>query len=129
MLSQDNEIIFIGSGVSNLSCAIKLAKKYKKKITVLEAGNNEYDEVSKSYFDGETSGDKYVNLKDIRYRGFLGSLNKWYGWCRPIHGEQMHKWGFSKKDLEIYISEACNFFSISKIFKKKKFGIHTKYLR
>lgn len=120
MLSQDNEIIFIGSGVSNLSCAIKLAKKYKKKITVLEAGNNEYDEVSKSYFDGETSGDKYVKLKDIRYRGFLGSLNKWYGWCRPVHGEQMHKWGFSKKDLEIYISEACNFFSISKIFNKKK---------
>ena len=31
MLSQDNEIVFIGSGVSNLSCAIKLAKKYKKK--------------------------------------------------------------------------------------------------
>jgi|TARA_B110000037_G_scaffold220878_1_gene290045 hypothetical protein len=119
MLRYNNEIIFIGSGVSSLSCAIKLAKKYKKKITILECGGNKYDEVSKSYFDGENSGDKYLNLRDIRYRGFLGSLNRWYGWCRPVHDEQIHRWGFSKKDLEAYITEACNFFSIPKFFNKK----------
>ena len=61
----------------------------------------------------------YLNLRDIRYRGFLGSLNRWYGWCRPVHDEQIHRWGFSKKDLEAYITEACNFFSIPKFFNKK----------
>ena len=87
---KNNLIIFIGSGLANLSCALELSKKHKN-ILILEAGSRAYDEESRSYFDGEISNESYKDLKNVRYRGLFGSANLWYGWSKPIFDDVFKK--------------------------------------
>jgi hypothetical protein len=112
---KNNLIVFIGSGVANLSCALELSKKHKN-ILVLEAGSRDYDEKSRNAFDGEISNESYINLKDVRYRGLFGSVNRWYGWSKPIFENVFKKWDLHEANSKKYKIKASNFFNINNNF-------------
>lgn len=112
---KNNLIIFIGSGLANLSCALELSKKHKN-ILILEAGSRAYDEESRSYFDGEISNESYKDLKDVRYRGLFGSANLWYGWSKPIFDDVFKKWNLEEFNSKKYRIKASKFFNLENDF-------------
>lgn len=112
--SNENLIVFIGSGVANLSCAIELSK-LKKKIIILEAGSyNNEDQFD--FFNGEVKGDGY-DLNAVRYRGFMGTANKWFGWCKPIFDNVLETWGLKNLKLSKYNEKTLEFFNLKNDFK------------
>ena len=120
-LNSKYPIIFIGSGIANLSCALELSKKIKNEIIILEAGSYNYDDLSKTYFKGELSGENYHNLEDCRYRGFLGTANRWYGWCKPLFQDVFRYWQIEELNNKKYINKALNFFNLNDGFKTSNF--------
>lgn len=132
-LFKKNEIVFIGSGVASLSCAIELSKNTKKKIVILDCGNFNYDKnANLNHHKAEVINYKYDQI-NIRYKGFLGNLNYWYGWCRPVFNDVLEDWGKGDKnfvkDVNKYEKATNDFFNLKSKFEpkyiEKKYEIFT----
>ena len=119
-LSNQYSIIFIGSGIANLTCALELSKNTNKEIIILEAGSENYDKLSKSYFEGELSGENYHDLTDCRYRGFLGSANLWYGWCKPMFENVLKTWNIEELNNKKYFNQTVNFLNLDENFRSSE---------
>ena len=119
-LSNQYPIIFIGSGIANLTCALELSKNTNKEIIILEAGSENYDKLSKTYFEGELSGENYHDLTDCRYRGFLGSANLWYGWCKPLFENILKTWNIEELNNKKYFNQTVNFLNLDENFRSSE---------
>ena len=79
----DFPVVIVGSGPVGISVALKLEEK-KIKSLILEAGQEEYSEVSQEFYNSKVIGDNITNLKLSRLRQFGGTSGHWSGWSKPM---------------------------------------------
>ena len=96
ILSNNINVIIIGSGPAGISTAIKLEKN-KIKSLILEAGGIEQEIDSSIYLKGEVKGDEYPELSSLRLRQFGGTSGHWGGNCNPFREEDLNEWPDCKK--------------------------------
>jgi hypothetical protein len=142
-IEQNNyDILIIGSGPAGTMLAQKLLNK-KQRVLVLEAGKNNWEEISQEIYKGSTSGFGHADLEDYRMRQLGGSSNCWGGACVPYDSSDFEisqngksLWPIKKSDLvDHYIAAAkfCgigNYFSVSNppnVFRKKIPRLSQKY--
>lgn len=114
-----NLITIIGSGPASLTLAIELHKK-KIPCQILEAGKLSFSRESQNLYKGKIIGDAYFPLDECRYRQFGGSSAGWAGWCINLDEWDFEKWPIKKKDLDIYLDDACKYLDIKNNFFRKK---------
>lgn len=118
-LTEKFDFTIIGSGPASLSLALKLEKKGFK-VIIFEAGDLSPTEENQKMYEGSNVGDKYFDLDVTRLRCFGGSSQHWAGWCRTLDDYDFDEWPIKKKDLDTYLTEACNILEINNLFIKKK---------
>ena len=125
ILSNNINVIIIGSGPAGISTAIKLEKN-KIKSLILEAGNIEQEIDSSNYLKGEVKGDEYPELSSLRLRQFGGTSGHWGGNCNPFREEDINEWPIKLKDLNKYSLEAKEILNLKKKFYDEKFSENLK---
>ena len=125
ILSNNINVIIIGSGPAGISTAIKLEKN-KIKSLILEAGNIEQEIDSSNYLKGEVKGDEYPELSSLRLRQFGGTSGHWGGNCNPFREEDLNEWPIKLKDLNKYSLEAKEILNLKKKFYDEKFSENLK---
>ena len=125
ILSNNINVIIIGSGPAGISTAIKLEKN-KIKSLILEAGGIEQEIDSSIYLKGEVKGDEYPELSSLRLRQFWGTSGLWGGICNPFREEYLNEWPIKLKDLNKYSLEAKEILNLKKKFYDEKFSENLK---
>lgn len=77
----DNEVIqtdvcIVGAGPAGVTLAREL-RHQKFKVTLLESGGKEYKKETEDLSDGESEGDPFTRMRDMRYRRFGGMSHTW----------------------------------------------------
>jgi len=117
------DVAIIGAGAAGITLALKLIS-YGKKVALIEAGGQEYSEVSQKIYRAKTIGDPYFELDVARLRYFGGTTNHWSGWCRSFEPEDFNRgylgdeygWPIDFIELDRYRDEACEILEISNKF-------------
>ena len=114
---KDYQVLIFGSGPAGISLALKLEKK-KISSLIIEAGSEEYDNLSQEDYNATFFGDEITDLRYSRLRQFGGTSGHWGGWCKP-----MEEWNFNKANLDFtnlksYFSEASSILNIDSKFNK-----------
>ena len=117
-LNQASDYTIVGSGPASITLALKLEEKGFT-VTMIEAGDILPSTESQEFYEGKNTGDNYFDLDVTRLRCFGGSSQHWGGWCRPLDENDFDKWPIKKKDLDKYLSEACDILEIKDTFYKK----------
>jgi hypothetical protein len=110
-------VLIIGSGPAGLTLALELEKKNIKTV-IIEAGGEEYNEKSQSFYKINT---KDVALKDIsnsRLRQFGGTSSIWGGWCKPLSDLDFKNFGLNLNQIKKYQKKACEVLSIENSFRE-----------
>ena len=123
------DFCIIGTGPAGITVARKLARAGKK-VALLEGGDEQYSQESQDLYGGEIVGDKYFPLDTSRLRFFGGTSNHWAGWCKQLDEEDFDekgefsktKWPISKKDLDLYLTEASYVLELSKQNEDRDFS-------
>ena len=110
-------VIIIGSGPAGISCALKLEEK-KIKSLILEAGPEEYSDLSQESYSSKIIGDNITDLKESRVRQFGGTSNIWGGWSKPMENFNLSNWGIEYSELEKYSDQTCKILDINNKFRK-----------
>lgn len=71
-----SEVCIIGAGPAGITLAKEFIDK-NFKVCLLESGDLEYDEETASLGDGESEGDPFSPLRDMRLRQFGGNSSTW----------------------------------------------------
>ena len=124
-LSNNINVIIIGSGPAGISTAIKLEKN-KIKSLILEAGGIEQPSDASDYLKGEVKGDEYPELSSLRLRQFGGTSGLWGGSCNPFREEDLDEWPIKLKDLNEYSLEAKEILNLKEKFYDEKFSKNLK---
>ena len=97
----DFPVVIVGSGAAGISVALKIEEK-KIKSLILEAGQEEYSEVSQEFYNSKVIGDNITNLKLSRLRQFGGTSGHWGGWSKPMEDYNLSDWGIDHNELKKY---------------------------
>ena len=98
----DFPVVIVGSGPAGISVALKLEEK-KIKSLILEAGQEEYSEVSQEFYNSKVIGDNITNLKSSRLRQFGGTSGHWGGWSKPMEDYNLSDWEIDHSELKKYL--------------------------
>lgn len=107
------KIIIIGSGPAGITIARELANA-NIECALLDAGEEDYSDVSQKVYEGEVIGDPYYQLDHARLRQLGGSSGHWAGWCRMLDAHDFDKrdwlpnsgWPIGLDALEPFLSDA-----------------------
>ena len=84
-------VAIFGSGPAGISTALELEKK-NIKCLLIEAGDENYSEISQKFYKGKIIGDLITELSSNRLRQFGGTSGHWGGWSKP-----MEEYNFERK--------------------------------
>ena len=76
-------ILIVGSGPAGLTLALELEKKNIRTV-IIEAGGEEYDDKSQSFYKINTKDATLKDISNSRLRQFGGTSAIWGGWCKPL---------------------------------------------
>ena len=113
----DFPVVIVGSGPAGISVALKLEEK-KIKSLILEAGQEEYSEVSQEFYNSKVIGDNITNLKLSRLRQFGGTSGHWGGWSKPMEDYNLSDWGIDHNELKKYSEQTSKILNINNKFRK-----------
>ena len=99
-------VIIIGSGPAGIATALGLEKK-KIESLIIEAGEEDYSEVSQNFYKGKVIGDPLTDISNSRLRQFGGTSGHWGGWCKPLEYYSFDNWVLKANDLENYRNQTC----------------------
>jgi len=122
------KVIICGSGPAGIAVALDLEKK-KISSLIIEAGNETYSEKAQSRYSGKMIGRTSNDyLSESRLSQFGGTTGHWGGTCRTLDEYDFLQWPIKKKDLNIYLDEACKFLDIKNAFGEKKLNKNLKII-
>jgi len=120
-LNNDNldnfPVVIFGSGPAGITTALELEKK-NIKCLIIEAGNENYSDVSQEFYKGKIIGDQITDLSISRLRQFGGTSGHWGGWSKPMEEYNFELWPLKASELSSYVKETCKILSISNQFRK-----------
>ncbi len=117
-INLDNfSIAIFGSGPAGITTALELEKK-NIKCLLIEAGDENYSEISQKFYEGKIVGDLITDLSTSRLRQFGGTSGHWGGWSKPMEKYNFDLWPLNASDLNIYLKRTCEILNINNQFRK-----------
>ena len=117
-INLDNfSIAIFGSGPAGITTALELEKK-NIKCLLIEAGDENYSEISQKFYEGKIIGDPITDLSASRLRQFGGTSGHWGGWSKPMEKYNFDLWPLNASDLNIYLKRTCEILNINNQFRK-----------
>jgi hypothetical protein len=117
-INLDNfSIVIFGSGPAGITTALELEKKNIKCLLV-EAGDENYSEISQKFYEGKIIGDLITDLSTSRLRQFGGTSGHWGGWSKPMEKYNFKLWPLNDSELNSYSKTASEILSIDNQFRK-----------
>ena len=110
-------VLIIGSGPAGLTLALELEKKNIKTV-IIEAGGEEYNNKSQSFYKINTEGVALKDISNSRLRQFGGTSAIWGGWCKPLSDLDFKNFGLNSNQIKKYQKEACEILSIENSFRE-----------
>jgi choline dehydrogenase-like flavoprotein len=137
--SLETDVCIVGGGPAGIVLAIELAQQGLR-VTIAEAGSQDYSEESQTFYDGHVNNHNYPPLNACRLRYFGGSSNHWAGNCSRLDAAdfqarswvQYSGWPFQLNDLAPYYDRAASYLQLpslpaddlSQFAIPTKLGIH-----
>ncbi len=112
-------VIIIGSGPAGITIAKKLEDN-QINCLIIEAGSEDYSEVSQENYKSKVIGDDIDDLRDSRLRQLGGTSGHWGGWCKPLENWNIEKWGINFDEVNKYEADTCKILEINSSFRKAK---------
>ena len=117
-INLDNfSIAIFGSGPAGITTALELEKK-NIKCLLIEAGDENYSEISQKFYEGKIVGDLITDLSTSRLRQFGGTSGHWGGWSKPMEKYNFKLWPLKDNELNPYSKKASEILSIDNQFRK-----------
>jgi len=110
-------VAIFGSGPAGITTALELEKK-NIKCLLIEAGGENYSEISQEFYKGKIIGDQITNLSLSRLRQFGGTSGHWGGWSKPMEKYNLELWPLNANDLNPYLKKTCEILDIKNQFRK-----------
>jgi hypothetical protein len=110
-------VAIFGSGPAGITTALELEKK-NIKCLLIEAGDENYSEISQKFYEGKIIGDLITDLSTSRLRQFGGTSGHWGGWSKPMEKYNFDLWPLKSEDLNIYLKKTCEILNINNQFRK-----------
>lgn len=110
-------VAIFGSGPAGITTALELEKK-NIKCLIIEAGGENYSEISQEFYKGKIIGDQITDLSLSRLRQFGGTSGHWGGWSKPMEKYNFELWPLENDELNPYSKRACKILNINHQFRK-----------
>ena len=110
-------VLIIGSGPAGLTLALELEKKNIKTV-IIEAGGEEYNNKSQSFYKINTEGVALKDISNSRLRQFGGTSGSWGGWSKPLSDLDFKNFGLNPNQIKGYQKKACEILSIENSFRE-----------
>ena len=110
-------VVIFGSGPAGITTALELEKK-NIRCLLIEAGGENYSEISQEFYKGKIIGDQITNLSLSRLRQFGGTSGHWGGWSKPMEKYNLELWPLNANDLNPYLKKTCEILDIKNQFRK-----------
>ena len=110
-------VAIFGSGPAGITTALELEKKNIKSL-IIEAGEENYSEVSQEFYKAKIIGDQITDLSSGRLRQFGGTSGHWGGWSKPMENYNLEDWPLKINSLDSYSKKASKILSINNQFRK-----------
>jgi len=110
-------VTIFGSGPAGITTALELERK-NIKCLLIEAGGENYNEISQEFYRGKIIGDQITNLSSSRLRQFGGTSGHWGGMSKPMEKYNFDLWPLNANDLNSYSKKACEILNINHQFRK-----------
>ena len=110
-------VAIFGSGPAGITTALELEKK-NIKCLIMEAGGENYSEISQEFYKGKIIGDQITDLSVSRLRQFGGTSGHWGGWSKPMEKYNFELWPLRDDELNPYSKRACEILNINHQFRK-----------
>ena len=110
-------VAIFGSGPAGITTALELEKKNIKSL-IIEAGEENYSEVSQEFYKAKIIGDQITDLSSSRLRQFGGTSGHWGGWSKPMENYNLEDWPLKINSLDSYSKKASKILSINNQFRK-----------
>ena len=110
-------VAIFGSGPAGITTALELEKK-NIKCLLIEAGNENYSEISQKFYKGKIIGDLVTDLSSNRLRQFGGTSGHWGGWSKPLEKYNFKLWPLKYNELNSYSKRTCEILNINNQFRK-----------
>ena len=110
-------VAIFGSGPAGITTALELEKK-NIKCLLIEAGNENYSEISQEFYKGKIIGDLVTDLSSNRLRQFGGTSGHWGGWSKPLEKYNFKLWPLKYNELNSYSKRTCEILDINNQFRK-----------
>ena len=110
-------VLIIGSGPAGLTLALELEKKNIKTV-IIEAGGEEYNNKSQSFYKINTEGVALKDISNSRLRQFGGTSAIWGGWSKPLSDLDFKNFGLNPNQIKKYQKKTCEILSIDNSFRE-----------
>ena len=110
-------VVIFGSGPAGITTALELEKQNIKSL-IIEAGDENYSEISQEFYKGKIIGDQITDLPVSRLRQFGGTSGHWGGWSKPMEKYNLEHWPLKDRELDLYSKRTCEILSIDHQFRK-----------
>jgi choline dehydrogenase-like flavoprotein len=110
-------VVIFGSGPAGVSVALQL-EKYKIRTLLIEAGEEQYSDLSQKFYEINNLGDKLEQLEFSRLRQFGGTSGHWGGWSKPLDSYHLKDWLIKYGDLSKYQEQTSKILEIKNDYKK-----------
>jgi hypothetical protein len=110
-------VVIFGSGPAGVSVSLQL-EKYKIRTLLIEAGGEQYTDLSQQFYEINNLGDKLEQLEFSRLRQFGGTSGHWGGWSKPLESYHLKDWLVKHGDLSKYQEQTSKILEIKNDYKK-----------
>ncbi len=110
-------VAIFGSGPAGITTALELEKK-NIKCLIIEAGGENYSEISQEFYKGKIIGDQITDLSVSRLRQFGGTSGHWGGWSKPMEKYNFNLWPIKDNELNPYLKRTSEILNINNKFRK-----------